>query len=85
MAYRCHLCNKKRQEGKSHTHHTGVAGGQWKKRATKTLRSFKPNLHWITMPVSGVMVRVHACTRCIKRVRFDAAKQKAAAAPVATA
>lgn len=80
MAYRCDLCDKKQQAGRQHTHHTGVAGGQWKKRATKTMRTFKPNLHWITMPVNGVVTRVHACTSCIKRARFNLQKQKAVAA-----
>jgi ribosomal protein L28 len=74
MAYQCEICAKKTRAGRTHTHHTGVAGGQWKKRAQPTLRSFKPNLHMVTIPLSGVMTRVRACTRCIKRARFDAAK-----------
>lgn len=80
MAYRCELCNKKTIAGKQHTHHRGVAGGQWKKRAQITLRSFKPNLHMVTLPIGGVMTRVHACSKCIKRVRFDQKKPVAAAA-----
>lgn len=74
MAYQCDLCSKKTHAGRQHTHHTGVAGGQWKKRAQKTYRDFAPNLHRVTLPVAGVATRVHACTRCIKRARFDAAK-----------
>ncbi len=60
--------------GRSHTHHTGVAGGQWKKRAQTTIRRFKPNLHWVSLPFDGVLKRVRACTSCIKRVRFDLRK-----------
>lgn len=71
MASRCELCDKKSYTGRSHTHHTGVAGGQWKKRAQTTWRSFKPNLHWVTLPIDGALTRIHACTSCIKRVRFD--------------
>lgn len=74
MAYKCELCSKKTHAGRQHTHHTGVAGGQWKRRAQKTFRDFAPNLHWVTMPLNGVMTRVRACAKCIKRVRFDAAK-----------
>jgi len=74
MAYRCDLCDKKTHAGRQHTHHAGVAGGQWKKRAQKTSRTFAPNLHYVTMSVKGVMTRVRACTKCIKRVRFDAKK-----------
>mgnify|MGYP001584039715 CR=1 len=71
MAARCEICNKKSYAGGSHTHHTGVAGGQWKKRAQTTIRRFKPNLHWKTMQMDGVARRVRACTKCIKRVKFD--------------
>lgn len=74
MAYRCELCDKKTHAGRSHTHRPGVAGAQWKKRAQKTPRTFAPNLHYVTMPINGVMTRVRACTKCIKRVRFDAKK-----------
>jgi large subunit ribosomal protein L28 len=75
MAYQCDICSKKTHAGRSHTHHTGVAGGQWKKRAQKTLRSFAPNLHYVTMLVDGKMARVRACAKCIKRARFDVKKK----------
>lgn len=74
MAYQCDICTKKTHAGGSHTHHTGVAGGQWKKRAQTTIRSFAPNLHYVTMMIGGVKTRVRACTNCIKRVRFDLRK-----------
>lgn len=75
MAYRCEMCEKKSSMGRSHTHHTGVAGGQWKKRAQTTTRSFKPNLHVISMQIKGVMTTLKACTKCIKRARFDSARR----------
>jgi ribosomal protein L28 len=78
MAYQCELCDKKTHAGRSHTHHPGVAGGQWKKRAQKTPREFAPNLHQVTISIKGVMTRVRACSKCIKRVRFDNAKYEAA-------
>ncbi len=71
MAYTCELCGKKSYVGRQHTHHAGVAGGQWKKRAPVTLRSFKPNLQWVTLSLDGVMTRVKACAKCIKRAKFD--------------
>jgi large subunit ribosomal protein L28 len=77
MAYHCQLCDKKTHTGRSHTHKPGVAGGQWKKRAPKTYRTFAPNLHWVTLPMNGVMTRVKACAKCIKRVKFDLAKKTA--------
>jgi len=71
MAYQCDICKKKTHAGRSHTHHAGVAGGQWKKRAPVTKRKFMPNLHWATLLIEGKMRRVKACTKCIKRVKFD--------------
>ncbi|MDO8451353.1 MAG: L28 family ribosomal protein [bacterium] len=82
MAYQCELCLKKTHAGRQHTHHAGVAGGQWKKRAPVTLRSFAPNLHYATISIGGVFQRVRACTKCIKRVKFDL--KKAEKAHVAT-
>jgi len=41
---KCYHCGKGVLFGRSHTHHRGVAGGRWKKRAPKTKRLFKPNL-----------------------------------------
>ena len=78
----CDICGKHAHTGGSHTHHTGVAGGQWKKRAQKTSRSFAPNLHRITLPFNGVMQRVRACAKCIKRVKFDLRKAEVAPAIV---
>lgn len=72
--------------GRQHTHHTGVAGGQWKKRANVTVRSFAPNLHYVTLPLGGgEPVRVKACAKCIKRARFDLRKMAEAKAAVAVA
>ncbi|MEK7129971.1 MAG: L28 family ribosomal protein [Patescibacteria group bacterium] len=71
MAYQCEICEKKSHAGRQHTHHAGVAGGQWKKRAPKTGRMFRPNLHWVTMPIDGMVRRVKACAKCIKRIKFD--------------
>lgn len=82
MAYRCELCDKRTRLGRQSKHHPGVAGAQWKRRAQTTIRSFRPNLHWVTLPIHGVMTRVHACTSCIKRVRFDLKKQQNAAPTV---
>ncbi len=83
MAYQCDLCLKKTHAGRQHTHHVGVAGGQWKKRAQTTFRSFAPNLHMVTVTINGMKLRVKACAKCIKRTKFD--NRKAAEAKVAVA
>ncbi len=68
---KCFHCGKTVLFGRSHTHHRGVAGGRWKKRAPKTARVFKPNLQKISIMVAGKAKTVYMCTRCIKRVRKD--------------
>lgn len=80
MALKCDLCSKKSVAGGTHKHHRGIAGGQWKRRAPHTLRTINVNLHWVTMPINGLATRLHACAKCIKRVRFDIRKNTAAIA-----
>ena len=82
MALKCDICGKKSQSGGSHKHHRGVAGGQWKRRAPHTLRTIGVNLHWVTLPFGGIATRLHACAKCVKRVRFDIRKKAALAAAV---
>lgn len=67
----CYHCGKTSLYGRSHTHHRGVAGGRWKKRAPKTQRIFKPNLQKLEVIEKGKNKRVFLCTKCIKRVRKD--------------
>lgn len=67
----CYHCGKTTLYGRSHTHHRGVAGGRWKKRAPKTQKIFKPNLQKIAIMIKGKSETVRLCTRCIKRVRKD--------------
>lgn len=57
--------------GRSHTHHRGVAGGRWKKRAQKTQRIFKPNLHSVLILEDGKLIRVKLASKVIKRVKKD--------------
>ncbi len=67
----CYHCGKSIVFGHSHTHHRGVAGGRWKKRAPKTQKIFKPNLQKIAILVNGKSKSVKLCTKCIKRIRKD--------------
>lgn len=67
----CFHCGKTTIFGRSHTHHRGVAGGRWKKRAPKTQKIFKPNLQKIAIMVKGKSETVRLCTKCIKRIRKD--------------
>lgn len=67
----CYHCGKGIQYGRSHTHHRGVAGGRWKKRAVKTQRLFKPNLQKVEILEKGKEFTVKICTKCLKRVKKD--------------
>jgi len=67
----CYHCGKGVMHGRSHTHHRGVAGGRWKKRAPKTAKLFRPNLQPTVILHLGKEVRVKLCTKCIKRVKKD--------------
>lgn len=67
----CFHCGKGAIYGKSHTHHRGVAGGRWKKKATKTSRLFKPNLQPVEIVEDGAVMRVQLCTKCLKRIKKD--------------
>lgn len=75
MGLTCYICHKGIMIGKQHKHHPGVAGARWKRRAPKTQKIFKPNLHvaHINLP-SGMGKRVRLCTKCLRRVKMD--KQK---------
>ncbi len=68
---KCYNCGKTILFGRSHTHHRGVAGGRWKKRAPKTQRIFKPNLQVFKILEAGKVKRVKLCTKCIKRIKKD--------------
>lgn len=67
----CYHCGKGLLYGRSHTHHRGVAGGRWKKRAPKTQRIFKANLVRLSIIEKGKAVRIRLCTKCLKRIRKD--------------
>lgn len=71
MAYICDNCGKHTVHGRQSTHGRGVAGKRWRKRAQKTLRTFKPNLQKIAVMVNGKINQMKLCTDCIKRFRIE--------------
>ncbi|WP_241215199.1 50S ribosomal protein L28 [Thermobaculum terrenum] len=60
---RCEVCGKKTQFGRSIQYHHG---GKWARRAQKTNRPFKPNVHRQTVMLNGELVKIHICTRCLR-------------------
>jgi ribosomal protein L28 len=67
----CYVTGKKTIHGRSHTHHRGVAGGRWKKRAQKVNRLFRPNLQKVQIFEKGEVKTVLLATKVIKRVKKD--------------
>lgn len=67
----CFHCGKGILMGRTHTHHRGVAGGRWKKRAPKVQRVFHANLQVMNAIVDGVEKRIKLCTKCLKRIKKD--------------
>lgn len=76
MATSCYHCGKTAVFGRSHTHHRGVAGGRWKKRAQKTPRIFKVNFVKATIIENGKDKKVKLCAKCVKRIKKDIAEGK---------
>ncbi|OGH23152.1 MAG: hypothetical protein A3F31_04135 [Candidatus Levybacteria bacterium RIFCSPHIGHO2_12_FULL_38_12] len=66
---KCFLCKKGIQVGRSHTHHPGVAGQRWKKRAPHTRKVFKPNLHVAHTLINGARNKVKLCTKCLRKYK----------------
>lgn len=66
MAMKCDFCAKGIMVGKQHKHHKGVAGGRWLRRAPKTQKIFKPNLHAAKILINGAYKRVTLCTKCLR-------------------
>lgn len=71
MTNACYHCGKTVLFGRSHTHHRGVAGGRWKKRAQKTQRIFYPNLQKVEIVENGKNMSVKMCSKCLKRIKKD--------------
>ncbi|MFZ6034645.1 MAG: large ribosomal subunit protein bL28 [Patescibacteria group bacterium] len=67
----CYHCGKGVLYGRTHTHHRGVAGGRWKKRAPKVQKIFRANLVRLSIVENGETKRVKLCTSCLKRVKKD--------------
>lgn len=61
----CEICGKTALYGRQGSHHKGVAGGKWKKRAPRTQKVFLPNLHYAN--ISGSRMRL--CTKCLRTMK----------------
>ena len=67
----CANCGKGLVHGRQSSHHRGVAGKRWKKRAQVTLRVFKPNLQIVSATIGGVKEQMKLCTDCVSRFKIE--------------
>ena len=64
MAKRCDICGKGTTFGRNIRHQHS---GRWQRKAPRTNRTFKANVHVKMLPASGgIMRRIHICTRCLR-------------------
>jgi len=80
MAYVCDYCGKGVQYGETGSHHRGVAGAQWKRRAQRTRKVFKPNLHAARIPVGKDLIKMRLCTKCLRKLKAKSTSSVAAPA-----
>lgn len=63
MAARCDICNKGTTFGRNIRH---KSTGRWQRKASRTRRTFKPNLQRTTIQRNGKAERARLCTRCVR-------------------
>ena len=65
MAGLCELCGKHTVFGRNIRH---KHSGRWKRKAPRTSRTFKPNVHRRKFIIDGKTVRMNVCTQCVKTI-----------------
>ncbi len=63
MAGLCQLCGKHTKFGRNIRH---KHSGRWKRKAPRTSRTFKPNVHRHKFVIDGKTIRLNVCTQCLK-------------------
>ena len=63
MSKECEICGKSTTYGKSGIH---KHSGQWRRRAPKTARQWKPNLKRVRIMIDGQVKKARICTQCLK-------------------
>ena len=59
----CELCSKGTAFGRNIRH---KSTGRWQRKASRTRRTFKPNLKQQAVWRDGKSVRMRLCTRCLR-------------------
>ena len=63
MSGKCDLCGKHTTFGRNIRH---KHSGRWKRKAPRTSRTFKPNVHRKRITIDGKQVRMNVCTACLR-------------------
>ena len=63
MAGLCQVCEKHTVFGRNIRH---KHSGRWKRKAPRTSRTFKPNVHRRKVTVDGKTKHINICTQCLK-------------------
>lgn len=63
MAGKCEICGKSTAFGRNIRHRHA---GRWERKAPRTNRVFRPNVHKQTLSINGKRLRVNICTRCLR-------------------
>lgn len=63
---KCEICGKGNLKG----HRISITRSQVSRRAKKT---WKPNVHKITVVINGVVKKINVCTKCMRAKKFKRA------------
>ena len=67
MARYCEICEKSTKAGRRIQHHHSI---QWRFRAPRTTRVFKPNTRKVrVVDEKGKVSKIQVCMKCYKRLR----------------
>lgn len=66
MARVCEVCTKSTVAGRNTQHHSSI---QWRYRAPRTVRVFKPNLRTAQVITENKEKKATVCMKCYKKMR----------------
>lgn len=82
MAGYCQVCDKHTVFGRNIRH---KHSGRWERKAQRTNREFRPNVHKKRLLIDGRWKRVNVCTRCLRTQLKRLAEGKPAIPSASTA
>jgi large subunit ribosomal protein L28 len=60
---KCDVCDKRTVFGRNIRH---KHSGRWERKAPRTNRQFRPNVHAKRVMIDGRVRRINICTRCLR-------------------